>query len=110
MHSFPKPVFVHKKLPSSDSINLVRANSSGTSSEVPFRPPPAHGGLELIARWIQARSQALLSSDRGMATAEYAIGTIAAASFGGILFKLLTSNVVQQLLMELLRRAFSFLL
>ncbi|CAB4858781.1 unannotated protein [freshwater metagenome] len=45
-----------------------------------------------------------------MATAEYAIGTIAAASFGGILFKLLTSNVVQQLLMELLRRAFSFLL
>lgn len=40
--------------------------------------------------------------DRGMTTAEYAVGTVAAATLAGILIKVFTDPRVQQLLLELL--------
>lgn len=40
--------------------------------------------------------------ERGMTTAEYAVGTIAAASFAGILIKIFTDPQIQATLMELL--------
>jgi hypothetical protein len=40
-----------------------------------------------------------------MTTAEYAVGTVAAAGFAGILIKLLTSPPVQELLMKIIERA-----
>lgn len=43
--------------------------------------------------------------ERGMTTAEYAIGTVAAASFAGLLIKLLTSEEVRQLLMKVVTAA-----
>ncbi len=43
--------------------------------------------------------------DDGMTTAEYAVGTVAACGFGGVLFKLLTSDAVQTLLKGLIERA-----
>jgi hypothetical protein len=43
--------------------------------------------------------------ERGMTTAEYAIGTVAAASFAALLIKLLTSDRVQQLLMGVVTSA-----
>ncbi len=39
-----------------------------------------------------------MRGDRGMSTAEYAVGTIAAAAFAGLLFKIVTSSQVKQLL------------
>jgi hypothetical protein len=51
----------------------------------------------------------LLRSDQGMTTAEYAVGTVAACGFAGVLFKLLTSDVVVSFLTEILRRAFGLL-
>lgn len=48
------------------------------------------------------------SSDGGMATAEYAIGTCAAAGFGGILYKLLTGDGVMKLVESLIGKALSF--
>lgn len=44
--------------------------------------------------------------ESGMTTAEYAVGTVAACGFGGILYKLLTSEAVQQLLMDVVEKAF----
>lgn len=44
--------------------------------------------------------------DAGMTTAEYAVGTVAAAGFGGILYKLLTSDVVLGLLRDMISKAF----
>lgn len=41
--------------------------------------------------------------ERGMTTAEYAVGTVAAASFAGVLIKVLTDPQVQQLLLNLLQ-------
>ncbi len=44
--------------------------------------------------------------DAGMTTAEYAVGTVAAAGLGGILIKLLTSSEVRELIWGLLSKAF----
>lgn len=51
----------------------------------------------------------LQRSDTGMATAEYAIGMVAACGFGGVLVKLLTSDTVVNLLGELIRRALTLI-
>ena len=43
--------------------------------------------------------------DRGMSTAEYAVGTVAAAAFAGLLFKIVTSPEVRKMLLEIIHRA-----
>lgn len=45
-------------------------------------------------------------SDAGMTTAEYAVGTVAASGFAGILYKVLTSPQVLDALKEIITRAF----
>ena len=45
--------------------------------------------------------------DEGMATAEYAVGTVAAAGFAGILWKILTSEWVVELIKAIFSKAFS---
>lgn len=52
--------------------------------------------------WRVARGR---QGDRGMSTAEYAVGTIAAASFAAVLFKILTSGTVSSELQEMIARA-----
>ncbi|PSL05418.1 uncharacterized protein DUF4244 [Haloactinopolyspora alba] len=48
----------------------------------------------------------LRNGEDGMTTAEYAVGTVAACGFGGVLYQLLTSDSVQQLLSGLVEKAF----
>ncbi|MEU5877262.1 DUF4244 domain-containing protein [Spirillospora sp. NPDC047279] len=43
--------------------------------------------------------------DLGMSTAEYAVGTVAAAGFAGLLFKIVTSPEVRTLLLGIIKRA-----
>ncbi|MCW2904708.1 MAG: hypothetical protein JWO67_6973 [Streptosporangiaceae bacterium] len=45
------------------------------------------------------------AGDRGMSTAEYAVGTVAAAAFAGLLFKIVTSPEVRRLLVGIINRA-----
>jgi len=45
-----------------------------------------------------------LRNDSGMITAEYAVGTVAAAGFAGLLLKILTSLDVHSLLLNLFVR------
>jgi Protein of unknown function (DUF4244) len=47
----------------------------------------------------------LMRDDLGMSTAEYAVGTVAACGFGGILYKILTSDKVTELLTRIIERA-----
>ncbi len=49
----------------------------------------------------------LRRDDAGMTTAEYAVGTVAACGFAGVLVKLLTSDRVTRMLGDLLERALS---
>ncbi|MFJ2028329.1 DUF4244 domain-containing protein [Streptosporangium sp. NPDC087985] len=59
-------------------------------------------------RWPRARWALLTTGagrDRGMSTAEYAVGTIAACAFAALLFKVVTSSEVQQMISGLINRA-----
>jgi Protein of unknown function (DUF4244) len=56
-------------------------------------------------RTVLARLHSPRGSDRGMATAEYAVGTVAACGFGGILYKIVTSPEVMRLLTDVIGRA-----
>ena len=47
----------------------------------------------------------LLSNQNGLATAEYAVATVAACGFGGVLLKILGSATITELLTDLLRKA-----
>ena len=44
-------------------------------------------------------------SDEGMATAEYAVATVAAAGFGGILWKVITSPEVLAIIKSVISKA-----
>lgn len=44
-------------------------------------------------------------ADEGMATAEYAVATVAAAGFGGILWKVITSPEVLAIIKEVISKA-----
>jgi Protein of unknown function (DUF4244) len=46
-----------------------------------------------------------LRDDAGMNTAEYAVGTLAAVAFAGLLYKVLTSHTVESALMGIVTRA-----
>jgi len=49
---------------------------------------------------------ARMKDDDGLSTAEYAVGTVAAAGLGGVLIKLLTSEQVRDLIWNVLTSAF----
>jgi hypothetical protein len=44
--------------------------------------------------------------DAGMTTAEYAVGTVAACGFSGVLYKVITSPQVLDLVRDVISRAF----
>ncbi|MFM8212727.1 MAG: DUF4244 domain-containing protein [Actinomycetes bacterium] len=47
----------------------------------------------------------LIKNQNGLATAEYAVATVAACGFGGVLLKILGSATITELLTDLLRKA-----
>ena len=49
----------------------------------------------------------LLKDDSGMSTVEYAIGTLAVAAFAGLLYAILSSDFMQNMLQGLIQRALS---
>ncbi|WP_258718700.1 DUF4244 domain-containing protein [Saccharopolyspora gloriosae] len=51
------------------------------------------------------RWRALFRGDGGMSTAEYAIGTVAAAAFAGLLYTVVTGDSVTAALTSLVERA-----
>ena len=53
------------------------------------------------------RAAALFADDTGAATAEYAIATMAAVAFAGLLVVIMRSDEVRQILTDLVRRALS---
>lgn len=51
---------------------------------------------------------AFLRDDRGAATAEYAIATMAAVGFAGLLVVILRGDEVREILTDMVRRALTF--
>jgi hypothetical protein len=58
---------------------------------------------------VKTRIHNTVINEEGMTTAEYAVGTVAAAGLGGLLLKMLTSPEVQDLIWKIVQQAFSFL-
>ncbi|WP_069813301.1 DUF4244 domain-containing protein [Streptomyces sp. TP-A0874] len=59
-------------------------------------------------KWIRKRWGAVRGAgrtDSGMTTAEYAVGTIAAAGFGAVLYKVVTSDAVNSALQSVVAKA-----
>ena len=54
---------------------------------------------------VQSRS-AHVRADEGMTTAEYAVGTVAACGFSGVLYKVITSDTVLNLVKDVIEKAF----
>ena len=67
--------------------------------------PTALAG-RLPARLSPRLTAATADPESGMTTAEYAVGTVAACGFGGILFKVITSPEVMGLLRDVIAAAF----
>jgi TRAP-type uncharacterized transport system fused permease subunit len=57
---------------------------------------------KLITNFARLRTEA---ADAGMSTAEYAVGTLAAVAFAGVLFKVVTSTSVSGALTAIIQRA-----
>ena len=55
---------------------------------------------------VRVQSAGAAAPDAGMTTAEYAVGTVAACGFGGILYKVITSPQVLDLITSVISRAF----
>ena len=55
---------------------------------------------------VRLQSLRAETGDAGMATAEYAVATVAACGFGGILYKVITSDTVLDLITDVIARAF----
>lgn len=56
---------------------------------------------------MAARLTMLVSDESGMSTVEYAIGTIAAAAFGAILYTVVTGDSIVSALNHIIGRALS---
>jgi hypothetical protein len=72
---------------------------------------PATAGFTQGARMrnLKTRVAVALRDDRGMTTAEYAVGTVAACGFGGLLWKILTSDSIMNLLRDIITHALTSL-
>ena len=53
----------------------------------------------------EARATLLLTDESGMSTVEYAIGTVAAAAFGAILYTVVTGDSIVSALTNIISRA-----
>lgn len=80
-----------------DEVQLRGGDRVGPEVEVAAGP---------LAR-LQARLVEAAVADDGMSTAEYAIGTIAAAAFGAVLYTVVTGDSVVTALTGIVQRALS---
>jgi large-conductance mechanosensitive channel len=61
--------------------------------------------MDNMIRRLQARMLMLAVEEAGMSTVEYAIGTIAAAAFGAILYTVVTGDSIVSALTNIITRA-----
>lgn len=61
--------------------------------------------MQDMIRMVQARLMVAATDESGMSTVEYAIGTIAAAAFGAILYTVVTGDSIVSALSNIISRA-----
>lgn len=61
--------------------------------------------VQRIFRELKTRMVLVVVDDSGMSTVEYAIGTVAAAAFGAILYTVVTGDSIVSALTNIINRA-----
>ena len=90
------------KVPPQEQIAAIREIYPGASTADPFGVlKPKRPRWLRRPRWLSR----LVGSESGMATAEYAIATLAAVGFAGILVFIMRSDEVRGFLLNLIRTA-----
>jgi hypothetical protein len=94
---------------SNDAADPGQSAAGGTTPQVPDEPLAEVIALpEARQALVRKRHRRLLAgSDAGMATAEYAIATLAAVGFAGLLVLIMRSGEVRGLLMNIIEQALS---
>ena len=69
----------------------------------PLIPEVAVNALTRLSATVQCRAA---DHESGMTTAEYAVGTVAACGFSGVLYKVITSEAVLNLVKDVITKAF----
>ncbi|GAA2074505.1 DUF4244 domain-containing protein [Microbacterium hatanonis] len=80
--------------PTSDPDAAAAADGAATDDDIPTL--------------TRRRAAQLFGDDAGAATAEYAIATMAAVAFAGLLVVIMRSDEVRGILTDLVRRALTF--
>lgn len=79
--------------------------SRGKVSGVGHGDGDGDGMAERLLRRAQARLTVVVTDESGMSTVEYAIGTVAAAAFGAILYTVVTGDSIVSALTNIISRA-----
>lgn len=61
--------------------------------------------VSLTKKYLRGRLNALFKDESGMSTVEYALGTIAAAAFGALLYTVVTGGDITEALTGIIERA-----
>ncbi|MEU6787861.1 DUF4244 domain-containing protein [Nonomuraea angiospora] len=85
----------------STTPEITASTRNGASESAPVGPATRLAPTR-ANRWLH---YATVNRERGMSTAEYAVGTIAACAFAALLFKVVSSPEVQEMLKALIDRA-----
>ncbi|MET7332653.1 DUF4244 domain-containing protein [Nonomuraea sp. NPDC005650] len=80
---------------------ITASTQNGSPKPAPSGPTTSPASAR-PNRWLH---YATVNRERGMSTAEYAVGTIAACAFAALLFKVVSSPEVQEMLKALIDRA-----
>jgi Flp pilus assembly pilin Flp len=75
------------------------------SPSIPHAPAPLLRRSAALPALTRRRARQLFADDTGAATAEYAIATMAAVAFAGLLVVIMRSDEVRGILTDLVRRA-----
>lgn len=94
-------------------MNGTSINSVPCVHFVPYRPhehaaaADDRGGFRSRFSRLAARLRRRFAAagDRGMSTAEYAVGTVAACGFAAVLYKVVTGGAISSALTDLVTRA-----
>lgn len=88
---------------SADNASTINTAIQGASATLPGNVVELYPGSSVTPK--ARRSPRLRASEAGMATAEYAIATLAAVGFAGLLVFILRSDEVRGFLLNLIRTA-----
>lgn len=83
------------------TATLHRTAAPGTS--LPSGPLTARLAAAVQSRQLRAGDE---HGEGGMTTAEYAVGTVAACGFSGVLYKIITSESILELVKGVIGKAF----